>query len=115
MYSHQDWEKVVIGKKKTETTTEKKPQVQNAITSIATNKPAWKIEQQVDSDVGKPINYVSKNISKSIIQARVALKLSQKDLAQRLNMQVKDIHEIESGKAVENKATLSKIKRFLKI
>jgi ribosome-binding protein aMBF1 (putative translation factor) len=116
MYDHQDWSPVVIGKTKGDNV--KKDTARKQVistTSSATNKPAWKIEQQVDSDVGKPIKYVSKEDSNKIIKARVTLKLSQKDLAQRLNMQVKEIHEVESGKAVENKAILSKIKRFLKI
>ena len=112
---HQDWNTVILKAKKppTETTTVCKQSVCSI--SSATNKPAWKIEQQVDGDSGKPINYVSRDDSKMIIAGRVAKKLSQKDLAARLNMQLKDLQDIESCKAVENKSVLAKIKRFLEI
>ena len=51
----------------------------------------------------------------AMIQARVALKLSQSDLAKRLNILPKIINELESGKAIaENeKAVLQKIQKAL--
>jgi ribosome-binding protein aMBF1 (putative translation factor) len=116
--SHQDWEPVVFKKKNTEVQKEaqrrQSAQAASATVSKTANKPAWKIEKQVDGD-GPPVTYVSKDDANKIVQGRVAMKLSQKDLAQRLNMQFKDIQDIENGKAVENKAVLSKIKRFLHI
>ena len=115
--SDQDWTEVVLKKKpdpkKIETQVKSSQNV--ASVSQATNKPSWKIEKQIDGDSGKPLNFVSKEDAKQIIQGRVAMKLSQADLAKRLNMPLAAIQEIESCKAVENKLTLSKIKRFLKI
>jgi len=51
----------------------------------------------------------------TMIQARVALKLSQADLAKRLNIQPKIINELESGKVIaENeKSVLQKIQKNL--
>ena len=113
---HQDWNTVVFNKKKPmqKETTHKKSVHHSTVSSIA-NKPAWKIEQQIDNCEGKPIQYVTREDARKIIDGRVAMKLSQKDLANRLNMSVKEIQEIEACKSVENKAKLSKIKRILNI
>lgn len=115
MFNHQDWNPVILKKKEcvvkeTIIKTDKQNQV-----SSTTNKPLWKIEKQVDSDAGKPIDYVSRDDAQKIISGRIAMKLTQKDLATRLNMQLKDIQDIESCKSIENKLTLSKIKKFLQI
>jgi putative transcription factor len=77
--------------------------------------PAWKIEKMADADTGPAVKYVSKEAAQAVIKGRVAMKLTQAQLAQRLNIPEKDVKEIESGKAVENKALLSKIKRALNI
>jgi ribosome-binding protein aMBF1 (putative translation factor) len=129
-FDHQDWTPVVF-KKKSEVAG-KKPvaftaslgsfgsmttnQNKNAILHGATARPAWKIEQQVDDENAKsPIPFISKIDTHAVIQGRVSMKLTQKELAQRLNMQEREIKDIERGAAVENKAKLSKIKRFLNI
>ena len=113
--NHQDWEPVVIGmKKKNKAPAGAAPSAAGTATTVS-NKPAWKIEQQVDADHGKPLKYVSRDDAKAIIKARIAMKLSQKEVAMRLNLQVKDVNDIESGKAVENRLILSKIRRVLQI
>ena len=112
-YQHQDWNQVVFKKPKVELHDKalKTPET----VSKTSSKPAWKIEKQVDSEEGKPITYVTKLDADLIIKGRIEAKLTQKQLAQRLNMQEKDIKDIETCKAVENKAILSKIKRMLNI
>jgi len=107
-------------KESTQKQTQSRTAVQTQTISSATNKPAWKIEQQVDSDVGKPIKYVSKQDADTIKNMRIALKLTQGELATKLNIKnikLKDIQEIESAKAVENKSILStmknKMQRFI--
>jgi len=91
-------------------------QTHNSLIHSASSKPAWKIEKQVDDDTSKaPLNYVSTQDAKIIIQARVAAKLSQKELATRLNLQEREIKDIEACKAVENKALLARIKKFLNL
>jgi putative transcription factor len=55
---------------------------------------------------------------KEIVAARVAKKLSQKDLANKLNMQLNVYTELESGKAIYSSATkqdIQKIERTLGI
>jgi ribosome-binding protein aMBF1 (putative translation factor) len=114
---HQDWETIVFKKKSQNDVTREKVArpVSNGQTLTPYQKPAWKIEQQVDSENGKPLNLVTSEVGKAIINGRIAMKLTQKQLAQRLNMQEKDIKDIESCKAVENKALIAKIKKTLGI
>lgn len=112
-YSHQDWNTVVFNKKKQDTQIKQRSVHGGATVSTVANKPAWKIEQQVDSDMGKPVQYVSKKDATEIIQKRVTCKLSQSQLATKLNLSCDVIKDIESCKAVENKSVLSRIKREL--
>ena len=116
-FSHQDWNTVVLRPKKPEQTktTVTKSSIAPVSISSATGKPAWKVEAQVDSETGKPVEYVPKDVAAAIVNGRVAMKLSQKDLAARVNMQLRDIQEIESGKALYNKAKIAKLKQFLRI
>lgn len=111
MFEHQDWNTVVFNKK-----VENARQVvkrENNATVTASGKPAWKIEQQVDGDTGKGIAYVGSDVAKAIVAARVAMKLSQKQLAQKINIQEKEIKDIESCKAVENRQLIARIKKAL--
>ena len=110
---HQDWTPVVLKKKQAQ---DKQTILKSSAATITSSeKPAWKIEKQVDSEEGKPLNFVSSDIAKLIIGGRISAKLSQKQLAQKLNIQEKEIKDIETCKAVENKALISKIKRALNI
>jgi ribosome-binding protein aMBF1 (putative translation factor) len=105
----QDWNQVVFHKNKP------RPNVDRPSTmSEATGKPVWKVEKAIENGEN-PIKYVSNDDAKKIIQGRVAAKLTQKQLAMKVNMQEKDIKEIESSKAVENKQVLSRIFRVLGI
>ena len=115
-YQHQDWETVYLNKK--DASMEKARQQQIARQSAAsvssvTNKPSWKIEKQVDSDTGKPITYVSKADADAIRSMRIKAQLTQAQLAPLVRMKFKDIQDIESCKAVENKADISRVKQFL--
>lgn len=115
-YSHQDWKTVLLKPKKHDgekSIVRRNESVGLTTVSSVTGKPAWKIEEQVDSDVGKPVKYVSKEDASAIVKGRVERKMTQKDLAQKLNMSVKDIADIESGKAIENKQVIGRIKRIL--
>ncbi len=115
---HQDWKTLVIGKKvnaKPTETVQKQFAPQNAATITSSQKPAWKIEQQVDAETGKPLTLVSSDVAKLIIAARTAQKLTQAQLANKLNVPEKEIKEIESGKAVQNKQLISRIKKVLNV
>uniref|UniRef100_A0A7S3F1H1 HTH cro/C1-type domain-containing protein n=1 Tax=Haptolina ericina TaxID=156174 RepID=A0A7S3F1H1_9EUKA len=56
---------------------------------------------------------VSTDLKQAIIKARNAKGLTQKQLAQQLNMQPQVINEYEAGKAIPNNAIIAKIERAL--
>ena len=49
------------------------------------------------------------------MQARVDLKISQKDLAAKINEKPAIVNEYESGKAVPSQQILAKLERILKV
>ena len=105
-YSHQDWSTVVVHKSKAikEMEAKKNPKKQNA--------PGTKEFRKLDGDeIIKP-KMVDKNIGKQLQQARCAKKLKQKEVAQRLNVPLSMIQNVENGKAKLNKAFINKLKKF---
>ncbi len=77
--------------------------------SNAANMSARKIEE---SDELK-INKVDKSLSKAIMQARMAKKMTQKELATKINEKPQVVGEYENGKAVPNAQIINKIEREL--
>ena len=69
-----------------------------------------KIEKEEDTFV---IKTVSLNVSKRIAQKRCEQKLTQKELAFKLNLPEKIIKDYESGKAIPNHIILNKIEKIL--
>lgn len=65
-----------------------------------------------DDDV-KKTKYISKNTSQAIISARCEKKMTQKELAQKCNMEVSIINEIERGVCVYNPTHVNKIQTAL--
>lgn len=94
--NHQDWEPVVLTKKK----------------PISINKSN---KNNDDDDEIKKLKFISLNNSKLIQQARTNQKISQKDLAKKLNLDIKIIQSYECGKGVQNTQIMNKIEKFLKI
>merc|ERR1719384_276753 len=76
----------------------------------ATALSAKKLEEA--DDVGK-IARVDKSLSKAIMQARTAKKMTQKELATAINEKPQVVAEYESGKAIPNGAIIVKIERKL--
>lgn len=56
---------------------------------------------------------VSKDLKIALQQARTAKGMTQKDLAQKLQMDAKTVNEYESGKAIPNNAVIAKMERAL--
>ena len=71
---------------------------------------AKKLEEA--DDVGK-IARVDKSLSKAIMQARTAKKMTQKELATAINEKPQVVGEYESGKAIPNPQIISKLERKL--
>eukprot|EP00529_Nitzschia_sp_RCC80_P035445 CAMPEP_0113453940 /NCGR_PEP_ID=MMETSP0014_2-20120614/7611_1 /TAXON_ID=2857 /ORGANISM="Nitzschia sp." /LENGTH=177 /DNA_ID=CAMNT_0000345339 /DNA_START=82 /DNA_END=615 /DNA_ORIENTATION=- /assembly_acc=CAM_ASM_000159 len=71
---------------------------------------AKKLEEA--TDVGT-IAKVDKSLSKAIMQARTAKKMTQKEVATAINEKPQVIAEYESGKAIPNPQIISKLERKL--
>jgi putative transcription factor len=56
---------------------------------------------------------VSPSVGKAMSAARLELKLSQKDVAQKINEKPTVLQEYESGKAIPNAQILAKLERVL--
>lgn len=124
-YNHQDWTPVVLRKPKSgngsgsggnssKATTKQQP-ISFAKNS---NMPASKLERMVDDPDGKtPLKYQTSDSAKEIRTKRMELKMTQHQLACKLNMDVSIIQSIESAssnnKTVNNNANLSKIRNYL--
>lgn len=98
---HQDWKTVILRKKNTKPPPPKAPR--NAKF------------KKMDSDDPEPPQTLNHSVKICIQQGRVANKLTQKQLAHKLNLPVQTIAEYESGKAIPNRQILSKIGRVIGI
>ena len=98
---HQDWDLFTIKKKKS--SSEKKEFVKST---------ERKIEE---SEANGNLSHKKMDISfgKALQRYRTSQNMTQKDIAQKLNIQIKDINEIESGKAKHNGLLMGKIKRIM--
>jgi ribosome-binding protein aMBF1 (putative translation factor) len=103
---HQDWKPIVVLKNNSlnEDGLPKKEYVKSKATKLEENIEEGKLShKKMDLSFGK-------NLQKY----RLSQGFTQKDLANKLNIQVKDINEIESGKAKHNGPLMGKIKRIMK-
>jgi|TARA_B110000879_G_C10906380_1_gene406542 ribosome-binding protein aMBF1 (putative translation factor) len=106
----QDWKPVIIngGKVKNKKTLETK----NKQKHTESSKKNKKLD---DANEAKKIEKVPKEIARKIIDARVAKKWKQKELAAKMSIPVKMISDIETCKANYNKKFIQKIARKLGI
>lgn len=110
-YQHQDWNTVILRNPKAQKAVQQKQQ-QRVKTVDNQSVDEKKLLSETESFHHKK---VSVEDSKKIVQARVAAKLTQAQLAQRLNISSKDINDIERGVALYNGNLIAKIKKLLKI
>lgn len=78
------------------------------------NNKVQKIEQNAEEGDFR-VKRIGYNFRQTLQQARVSMKLSQKELAQRLNVKPSVINEYESGKAIPNPQLINKMNRILKV
>ena len=62
----------------------------------------------------KPLPTITIEIKNAIQQARVSMKMSQKELAAKMCVPLAVIHTYENGTAIPNNAFISKIEKILK-
>lgn len=107
---HQDWKQVTLRSKQSINKDKKQ-----SIKKISQEKQKdIKLHKQVEEDNLKH-SKITQELRTKIIQGRANQKWKQKDLAQKCNLPVSVINEIESGKAIYNPQQINKIKRILKI
>jgi ribosome-binding protein aMBF1 (putative translation factor) len=101
----QDWTPVVLNKW-TAATKQKESTTTSSLANVGVYKAAS------DDDV-KKTKYVSKATSDAVKTARCEKKLTQKELAQKCNMDAAIISEVERGGGVYNAAHINKIQTVL--
>ena len=104
---HQDWKDIVVRKKYEKTITNAK-KVDNATQKLIS------VEKKADNDILKH-DKITLELRQNIQKGRGSKGLTQKQLANNINMPLQKIQEIESGKAIYNGKDINRIKRFLKI
>jgi ribosome-binding protein aMBF1 (putative translation factor) len=70
------------------------------------------LDDNLDSFTTKAVSYTLKM---RIQKARVAANLSQKDIAQKINVTQKTIQSYENGTAIPDNQVLQKLRRILKV
>ena len=101
---HQDWVVKTVKKKSEKEGGKKKQYVKSNEQKMNEKEEEGKLtHKKMDIEFGKTLQ-----------KYRLSQGLTQKDIAQKLNIPVKDINEIESGKMKHNGQLLGKIKRLMK-
>ena len=103
MNNFQDWKPVVLN-----ATKKKAPPV----SKTGDQKAFHKLDQSTEPE---KVEYMPRNISIQLIAGRVAKKLSQKQLANSLNIDIKIIQDIEQHHYKKDMALAQKIARHLGI
>jgi ribosome-binding protein aMBF1 (putative translation factor) len=113
------WDQVTVLRKKQNTKEQKDKAIRDGKTESAKKignteqaDKTKKLDNATDADKHKKISLEQ---SKMISKARCDLKLSQADLAKRINLKRDIINEYECGKAIIDNNILCKIERCLKI
>lgn len=111
---HQDWKPVILRKNNTKHVKKKETVLSNkkSNSNMLNNNLNLK---KLDVDDVKPPEHVSKSIGKEIQQARCAIKMTQQDLANKLCVKKNIINDLESGKMLNNKVFIRKVKNILGI
>ena len=105
---HQNWSPQVIRKKKDNIDGGSKKKISQS------QQRDNKLMKKADNDDLKH-DKITLELRVKIQQGRSSQKWTQKDLANRCNLPVTVINEIESGKAIYNPQQINKIMRILKI
>ena len=105
---HQDWAQVTIR------TRDSKEEEHTSIKLSESQQKERKLFKK-DEEGDLKHDKVSPEIRKQIQQKRGQLMWTQKQLAQKCNLQVSVINDIETGKAKYNPQHINKIKRILKL
>lgn len=116
------WDSFTVLRKNKQNKENKKQETKNALRTGNTT-----IEKKTTDNSEKHKNYkldcadeaskhilISKELSKNIIKLRSKKKMTQKQLAQKVNLSQSIIQSYENGKAIEDKQIINKILKALK-
>jgi len=101
---HQDWVVKTVKKKSTQSDEDKLKYKKSKEQKMDEAEEEGKLShKKMDLEFGKTLQ-----------KYRLSQSLTQKNMAQKLNIPAKDINEIESGKMKHNGQLMGKIKRLMK-
>ena len=110
--SHQDWTTITLNNPS-------KQKVEKSIIPKKGDTSVFDQQKKIENDSENfSFEKIPNVLSKEIISARVYLKLTQKDVAIKLNIQLNTYTDIENGKALysnETKQLINKLERVLGI
>ncbi len=114
---YQDWKTIIV---KGNITNNSIGVSKKIVTTSHSNKQTTQLTIKKEYDPENPYSepeirpvLIDKEFSKKMIQARVAKKLSQKELATSCMLDVKIINDYEKGGCVRNGVYITKIKKIL--
>lgn len=103
---HQDWNTLFINPKKKDNN-----QVDSKQKYVKSNEQKMNEKEEEGKLTHKKMDI---EFGKTLQKYRLSQGLTQKNIAQKLNIPAKDINEIESGKMKHNGQLMGKIKRLMK-
>ena len=104
---HQDWKTIIVKKPKQNVKNAKKKVNNNSEKIIS-------VEKKADNDELHH-KQLTLELRQTIQKTRCLKSLTQKQLANNVNLPIQVIADIESGKAIYNGQHINKIKRYLKL
>ena len=117
-FTDQDWEPFILRKNKIKSKQDKQEAIRKGNSEVKeknTGKGESDKMRKLDEETETfKVETVNKSISKAIMEARTKLKMKQKDLATKVNVQPQIIQHYENGKAKPDIAVLRKLERVLK-
>jgi len=102
---YQNWEPVVIYGNKNNNS--------NSNSNSTQNYSGTNVLKKLENDEISTLPKIDFNISKELIKKRNLVNITQKQLAQALNLPINIISELENGKSSINKGLVNKINRYL--
>ena len=114
MSDFQDWKPVVWSKSKP---TSKSNAIQRGyqVKTMSRVDPSISAKNKIDQNELGTLQKLKKSFSQAMQKARIAKKLTQKQLAQQLHVKPQVINQYESGRGVLDPALINKIRNVLQI
>ena len=112
--SHQDWTPVIFTKTQKKTAVEKRMATSRGQTKIVSKrKDTSKIHKIENETENLKHDTISVHFGKALMQARMSAKMTQKDLAQKLNVKSSIIQNYEKAKGIPNQRLIQKLEKAL--